>query len=331
MLLTVCAGIVSFIVRDRTIAFALLTYIPLLPVGLATIVLDIVTRGRPWSRPQYLASAIGIGAAAMGGFPLLGSAPANTTLGPDSRVIHVLHWNVMWGGGPGLSPRTWASQRSTILANKPDIVMLSESPQLLWIDQLLEQLGPEWTLARAGNEPRDAYWYQLTILARGTVRIERTVPFPNGVGLDVSVKIGDQSLRVLAVDGRSNPLQSRLPLLKTLSRYCEGEAELGRPVDIIGGDFNTPSRSLGFDALSEQGFRLASRSTSGWRGTFPSYLPVYDIDHVWVAKKNWRVHSCDLFNGPYSDHRGQLVNIVPEADPRPSIIKSSASAARATR
>jgi endonuclease/exonuclease/phosphatase family metal-dependent hydrolase len=58
--------------------------------------------------------------------------------------------------------------------------------------------------------------------------------------------------------------------------------------------------------LAAQGYALASRSSSGWRGTFPAWLPVYDIDHVWL-RPGLIVQSCTLFNGPVSDHRGQIV------------------------
>jgi len=38
-------------------------------------------------------------------------------------------------------------------------------------------------------------------------------------------------------------------------------------------------------------------------------LPIYDIDHVWIGA-GFRVDSCTLFNGPATDHRGQVVRIV---------------------
>ena len=78
---------------------------------------------------------------------------------------------------------------------------------------------------------------------------------------------------------------------------------------MIVGDFNTPSRSLGFDELVAEGYRLAGWSSAGWRATFPSWLPVYDIDHIWIAPRS-RIGSCEFFNGPWTDHRGQVVRVL---------------------
>src|SRR6185437_12278102 len=110
--------------------------------------------------------------------------------------------------------------------------------------------------------------------------------------------------------------RSRLPFLRGLADACrEAEAE-GRPFDLVVGDFNTPSRSLGFDSLEALGYRLAGRSARGWRGTFPSWLPVYDIDHVWLGA-GVSLGSCAFFNGPYADHRGQLVRVHLPKEARP--------------
>ena len=81
------------------------------------------------------------------------------------------------------------------------------------------------------------------------------------------------------------------------------------PYNVILGDFNTPSRSLGFPELERLEYRLTGRSSSGLRGTFPAWLPVYDIDHVWRAK-DLGLDSCKFFNGPHTDHRGQVVRIL---------------------
>jgi endonuclease/exonuclease/phosphatase family metal-dependent hydrolase len=99
---------------------------------------------------------------------------------------------------------------------------------------------------------------------------------------------------------------------KLEARRSESER---RPFDIVAGDFNTPSRSLGFDAFAAQGYALASRSAGGWRGTFPARLPIYDVDHVWISPAG-RVGQCTLFNVPFTDHRGQVVRILNAEWPR---------------
>ena len=127
--------------------------------------------------------------------------------------------------------------------------------------------------------------------------------------MSVSANVRGCSLRFLVVDGRSNPFRSRLPFLRGIAEICHTAATVGHPFDAIAGDFNTPDRSIGFDAMTSQRYTLASRSAAGWRGTFPSWLPIYDIDHVWL-RPGLRMRSCTLFAGPASDHRGQFVSVL---------------------
>ena len=123
--------------------------------------------------------------------------------------------------------------------------------------------------------------------------------------MSVTVEVRGRPIHILAVDGQSNPFRSRLPFLRAIATTCRAAAENGRPFDIVAGDFNTPSRSLGFDDLLGQGYRFASQSARGWRATFPAWLPVYDIDHVLIGH-GCRISWCALFNGPATDHRGQV-------------------------
>jgi endonuclease/exonuclease/phosphatase (EEP) superfamily protein YafD len=104
--------------------------------------------------------------------------------------------------------------------------------------------------------------------------------------------------------------------LKAIAEVCRGARAAGRPYDLVLGDFNTPARSLGFDELEALGYRLAGRSARGWRGTFPAWMPVYDIDHVWLGAGN-RPADATFFNGPSTDHRGQVVRVLLSKEPPP--------------
>jgi endonuclease/exonuclease/phosphatase (EEP) superfamily protein YafD len=80
------------------------------------------------------------------------------------------------------------------------------------------------------------------------------------------------------------------------------------PFHVVVGDFNSLSRSVGFDDLRELGFVLASSRARGWRGTYPSALPLYDIDHVWAAREaGLTPTTCRMFSSPSTNHRGQTV------------------------
>jgi len=79
--------------------------------------------------------------------------------------------------------------------------------------------------------------------------------------MSATAKLRGRRIRFLAVDGRSNPCQSRLPFLQAIRDGCRAAAKERRPFDVVAGEFSTPSPSLGIDALEAQGYSLASRSS----------------------------------------------------------------------
>jgi endonuclease/exonuclease/phosphatase family metal-dependent hydrolase len=304
---TIVFGLVGQWIRDRTVPTAIMLYLPLLPAGLAAIVLDLWRRGRALGKVRFGLTTLGAAASICSASTMIGAgAPSGTST--DSARVTVLHWNVQWGGGIFRSPRSWAGQRSTILGHHPDIIILSELPPADWVEQLVDEMGPGASIAGIEHDPGSRYWFRLAVCSRWPVRLEDRWRIPGGVAMSASVEVQGRPIRILAVDGRSNPFVSRLPFLHAIAAACQAAADQGRPFDCIAGDFNTPSRSVGFDAFEAQGFSLASRFSGGWRGTFPSWLPIYDIDHVWIGPR-FQVGQCALFHGPAADHSGQVVQI----------------------
>lgn len=304
---TIVLGLAGQLIRDRTVLAAILMYLPLLPGGVAAIVLDLCRRGRALPKARFGLTLMGALGTAWATLTMIGAGAAGDA-GKSDHGVTVLHWNVQWGGGIFRSQRSWAAQRTEILRHEADIVILSELPPADWVEQLVDTLGPRASIAGIQHDPGSRYWYRLAVCSRWPTRLEDRWPIPGGVAMSATAEVRGRLIRILAVDGRSNPFQSRLPFLHAIVDACRDAAAEGRPFDVVAGDFNTPSRSIGFDALESQGYSLASRSSGGWRGTFPSWLPIYDIDHVWVGTR-FRVGSCDVFNGPATDHRGQVVRI----------------------
>ena len=181
-------------------------------------------------------------------------------------------------------PRTWAAQRAGDLDRKPDLVVLSEAPPRRLARSARRRprsgrlvvglhttrgapTGIEWPCARDGRSD-----------------VEKHLGSPAASGMSVLREVRGRPLRLLVVDGISSPTRSRIARSCGRSRRPAARPRRqGRPYDLVLGDFNTPSRSLGFAELEALGYRLAGRSARGWRGTFPAWLPVYDIDHVWLA------------------------------------------------
>ena len=307
----IIAGLAGQMIRDRTAASAILMYLPLLPASFAAIVLDIARRGRALPRARFVLTFLGILGGTGAVMPMIGSGTIGP-YGPEDTEVTLLHWNVLWGGGPFRSERTWAALRAKIMEHDPDIIVLSEPPPAAWLKKFIDEIGPGANVVGIDHDPGSRYWFRLGVCSRWPILVERRVPLPGGVAMSVVAQVRGRSMRLLIVDGKSNPFQSRLPFLGAIAQICHDAALEKRPFDAVAGDFNTLSRSIGFDSLTAQGFTLAGRSAAGWRGTFPSWLPIYDIDHVWV-RPGLRIRSCTLFNGPTSDHRGQFVSILSAA------------------
>jgi endonuclease/exonuclease/phosphatase family metal-dependent hydrolase len=301
----IVAGLVGQVIRDRSVALAVLMYLPLLPAGLAAIALDIILWGRSIPRARFGLTLLGVVAGTWAVAMMIGVGGA-TAPPADVPEISLLHWNVQWGGGLFRNQQTWSAQRSEILRRDPDIIVLSELPPAVWIARLTDDLGSGASTVYLEHDPGSRYEYRMAVCSRWPIRLERRIRLPGGAGMSVTAEVQGRRLRLLCVDGQSNPFRSRLPFLGAIADLCRAASAAGRPFDVVVGDFNTPARSLGFDSLMDQGYTLASRSAAGWRGTFPSWLPLYDIDHVWLGP-GLEVRSCRLYSGPATDHRGQFV------------------------
>jgi endonuclease/exonuclease/phosphatase family metal-dependent hydrolase len=121
-----------------------------------------------------------------------------------------------------------------------------------------------------------------------------------------------RTLRILMVDLLSSPISPRTPSIRQAAKLIEDRARAGEPIDLVLGDFNTPARLLGFDALQAAagGFRRASLWSGQWQGTWPSFVPFspLDIDHVWVNTR-LSIRNAAFFTSFDSDHRGQRVDL----------------------
>jgi len=306
LLLAMALGAAGQLVRDRSVAWALLMYLPLVPLGLAAVAFDLIQRGRALPKGRFVLGAIGLVVAIGASLPMVGFGPGRSP--GDGPEISVLHWNVLWGGGKKRNPAKWASIRREILAQGADLIVLSEAPPFDWLDQLVTEMGQGATRVQIEHKPGASTWYNLVVCLKGPSRLVRREKIANGEGMVVEAEIKGHQVRLLVVDATSNPLIPRMPRLLDIADACRRAREAGEPIDVVVGDFNSVSRSLGFDAIEGEGYALAGRSARGWRGTFPSILPVYDIDHVWV-RRELPILGCRLFTNLASDHRGQVARL----------------------
>lgn len=329
LLAMIALGALGQVVRDRSVAWALLMDLPLPLIGVAAVWLDLVCRGRAWrlARGRFALAAVGLATTLGGSLPLLGpGVPGRAEVGTEasparaaraSRPASVLQWNVVWGGGRRRNPAHWAEIRRTIAARRADVIVLSEAPPDEWLDEVVGDLGPTGSRVQVENEPGTRYWFKLVVASAAPVRLVDRPTVRNGTAMAVEVRVDDRApgpLRLLVVDGLSSPRIDRTPFLRDVAELCSAASAAGRPFDLVLGDFNSMARSVGFDALGAAGYAPAPGASRAWRGTFPSIVPVYDIDHVWVHRGRWPEVRWDPFTNLASDHRGQVVTLRPPGD-----------------
>ena len=305
--LLILLAIIGQIVRDRTVELALLMYIPLVPLGLWAILLDLVQIGRSLPRLRFGLSLMGLAIFTWGTVSMMGMGSAEIQ---SEKQISVLHWNVYWGGKRG----SWHLIRHQIEQRQPDIAIISEPPSKHRLNQLLNTLG--WTTILYEDTRRNP----LAICSLWPLKFERYLKIKDADAMTVIVTVQGHPLRVLAIDGERNMSNKlaiiskpflprwRMPMLTDIVKTIEAYHAIGQPIDIIAGDFNAISHSIGFDRFADagDGYHLASKFAWGWRGTWKSYLPLFDLDHIWIHKRFQGLRT-ELFTQKGSDHRGQLV------------------------
>jgi endonuclease/exonuclease/phosphatase (EEP) superfamily protein YafD len=303
-ILFILLAIIGHIVRDLTVELALLMYIPLLPLGLWAIFWDLLQKG--YSLPlRFTLTCMGLGIIIWGTISMMGvgGTQINSKIG---NKISVLHWNVRWGGS------NWQSISTDIKQKNPDIIIINEIPSKIKLNQLLKQLGNQWSMI--------TYQDILAVYSSWPLQLESHVKIKNIDAIQVVITLYEQPLRILAIDAGRN-MSSRLtimskeilprwrtPMLMDLTKTIVKYHNKGQPIDIIAGDFNALSISLGFDDFKHMagGYNLAAKFSNDWRGTWKSYLPLYDLDHVWVHKRFQGLET-ELFTNFATDHRGQIV------------------------
>jgi endonuclease/exonuclease/phosphatase family metal-dependent hydrolase len=313
LFLALLAGLLGLLLRDRIPVVALLMYVPLLPLGIAAIVWELVARGRSLRRWRWMLGAIGVVAGACGLMTSLGRRASPAPPPPAGiQPINVLQWNVRWGGSGGGEDGTggrWQSLCHDIAGRAPDMLVLNECPGSDRLNDLLRVLGPEWTGIHSASANGAAYRYRLLVAARWPVKLERQQPIPSGFVMQAVVRGPGGDVRVLVVDGESPPWFDRTPRLRAVAQILRDAEQAGAPVDVVAGDFNAVGRSVGFAEFSAAGFVSAGATQPGWRATWPAIAPLYDIDHVWVDRE-WTIVSFNRFTNRVSDHRGHFARIV---------------------
>lgn len=141
-------------------------------------------------------------------------------------------------------------------------------------------------------------------ISRGQINIKNQLALPNkSKGVELEVYHDNTQYTVIIADIYAGPLTSRKPALEKL--YEMATQTRKGPV-MIAGDFNTPIESAFFDGWHHQLHHAFNTSGKGLRETWPRWLPVLTIDHVWSSKELPPNHVEKLWHAD-SDHAALLV------------------------
>lgn len=270
------AWVIGQVCRDEWWITGLLFYIPS-PVLFLCLVITALLNGRQrhWRR-----SAV---CAVLSLVPLYFVAVVENTSGGRSTQEHpaplrAVHWNVC-SGHLGIAQIT-----ETLLSFDADLYVLSEAPYPF----------PEidgYSSQRVGT---------MQLLSRFPMESPGSLNPRSGRCYSMRWKTPDAELLVMVADLPSSIGYHRHPMLCELTQQLSGTR-----ADLLLGDLNAPRRSLALSALPD-GYQHAYDSAgSGWSYTWPSFFPVFAIDHC-IHGEDVTPIRYQLQTAPYSDHRIQV-------------------------
>lgn len=211
------------------------------------------------------------------------SDTASIDMTTDRTPMRVVHWNLARG------LMGWDKQWRQIESLYPDIIVLSEIPELL----------DTKTLTGFDVLVIDG----MAVACHGLMT--RSRPLVRGGALQawhVTCQLSEGPLEVLIADMTSWIAVPRDPYLRPFVALL---AE--RKIDVSMGDFNAPRRSLAFSELPA-GYRHAYDAVgAGWSYTWPVPAPVLAIDQCIIGPRLKPVHY-QLQSTMLSDHRLQILD-----------------------
>lgn len=192
----------------------------------------------------------------------------------DSPQLRVVTWNV---GGIRGRPRAIRANVADVLSGfNADVAVLSEAPRSSTTNpDFWRSRFPGYSVAVPGDG------LGLIIISRSLLFDVRVHELGRRAYLVTAQgAFHGRPLEIFLVDFPSNPRVTRQTLIQNPQLLRPPPSGTGR---VLMGDFNTPRDSKWFDAYEGLYANAFDQSGQGWRKTWPSLVPVLDIDHIWTA------------------------------------------------
>ncbi len=211
----------------------------------------------------------------------------------------ILYWNVA-----KQKDNNWDVLEGVLKLHNIDIIILLEAKELsIEKSTNLKNILPNYqTLYLRGN---------MFIAVKGQIEHleyigENTMNTKNDFRINlIEYQIDSTKYRLAAIDIYGNPLISRKSALDDIINYSTENK-----VDFIIGDFNTPYESVYFNRYKDDYFTFRDYQ-SGFTFTWPSILPLLELDQVWSLKKHHAIKMEKYFHDN-SDHAILISNFTSE-------------------
>ena len=206
-------------------------------------------------------------------------------------ALTVLSWNMAHRRLPS------ASLEALLRTHRPDITGLVEvglrhgDPNPLTASPL-----PGFTTTKLLNG--------MAVVVLGQVRVleERQLPCNTKFAV-IEATVDGKAWRIFIVDGVSKPLRSRREALAALLQKAQGGSHT-----VLLGDFNTPADSAHFREWRQVLHHAFDEAGSGLRETWPRWVPVLALDHVWSSGDALPLRAEKIWDAS-SDHAALLVEL----------------------
>lgn len=154
---------------------------------------------------------------------------------------------------------------------------------------------------------------QMTLLSKYPIASVRCTAVGEGTWIaECDLVLPEETLSVVAVDVVSVPCSGRR---RPLDRIRAIAGSKRRPVLVLG-DFNTPHTSVLFEEFRRSFSHAFEESGGGLITTWPYFLPVLALDHIWLSEKLVPVRTT-LRRTHYSDHAIVISDIAVEGSGKP--------------
>ncbi|CDF80524.1 endonuclease/exonuclease/phosphatase [Formosa agariphila KMM 3901] len=192
----------------------------------------------------------------------------DTTLNSAEQTYSIFYWNI---SRPDKLPLDIIAEN--IQTYNPEIIAFVEAKDVSEIDLLaLKKQYPLYDIKHLEGE--------MLIAVQGKIDTVTFNKISNGSKSNlVTATIQDYKVTFLITDLLANPALSKRKDFKNMLSIVDSN-----PIDFVIGDFNTPYESHFFDSFKPR-FESFHNYNNGFTGTWPSKLPLIEIDHMWLHNK----------------------------------------------